>query len=136
MSDRSGSGQQLPPKTFVWRLFSNVLVSSLYNRRFNLKVNDFYGLIHFSDYRSSSSLCHREMTNFAHLNLNTMSTNQPAFLQHNDLLKFVQEMAAVCTPKDIRWCNGSKAEYDELCQLFLDGIELMIFVKSDNERHF
>lgn len=71
------------------------------------------------------------MTNFGHLYFNTMTTKHPEFLQHVELIQFVQEMAAVCTPKDIRWCNGSKAEYDELCQLL---VENKTFTKLNEER--
>jgi len=62
---------------------------------------------------------------------NTMSTNQPVFLQHNELIQFVKEMATVCAPTDIHWCNGSKAEYDELCQLLVDS---KTFTKLNQER--
>ncbi len=31
------------------------------------------------------------------------------------LLKWVSEAQALCKPKEISWCNGSKEEYDRLC---------------------
>ena len=32
------------------------------------------------------------------------------------LLKWVKEIEELCTPESIVWCNGSKQEYDELCE--------------------
>ncbi|MEY3433371.1 MAG: hypothetical protein RL131_1307, partial [Bacteroidota bacterium] len=48
-----------------------------------------------------------------------MTTNEPAFLKNYDLSSFVADMANVCTPKEIYWCNGSKAEYDSMCELLV-----------------
>lgn len=43
-------------------------------------------------------------------------TNAPDWIQHAGLAAWVQEMAALCTPAEIRWCDGSQEEYDELCE--------------------
>jgi phosphoenolpyruvate carboxykinase (GTP) len=48
-----------------------------------------------------------------------MTTNQPSYLKNAELIAFVEEMAAVCTPSDIRWCDGSTEEYNELCELLV-----------------
>src|SRR6185295_2763504 len=37
-------------------------------------------------------------------------------IQHEELKKWVEEMTSICQPQDVRWCDGSKAEYDELCE--------------------
>jgi len=49
----------------------------------------------------------------------TMETVENVVTQNEDLNKFVAEMAAVCLPDSVYWCNGSKKEYDELCALLV-----------------
>ena len=44
----------------------------------------------------------------------------PAFVKHPRLIAWVAEMAALCKPAAIHWCDGSEAEYDRLCQLLVD----------------
>lgn len=48
-----------------------------------------------------------------------METVENVVTQNEDLNKFVAEMAAVCMPDSVYWCNGSKKEYDELCALLV-----------------
>jgi phosphoenolpyruvate carboxykinase (GTP) len=40
--------------------------------------------------------------------------------KHERLLAWVEEMAAMCKPDDVHWCDGSAEEYDELCQALVD----------------
>ncbi|GMU22054.1 MAG: phosphoenolpyruvate carboxykinase [GTP] [Phycisphaerae bacterium] len=35
------------------------------------------------------------------------------------LLSWVREMAELCTPERIHWCDGSQKEYDQLCELMV-----------------
>jgi len=36
------------------------------------------------------------------------------------LLTWVDEIAQLCTPDAIHWCDGSQNEYDDLCRLMVD----------------
>src|SRR3954467_1752407 len=40
--------------------------------------------------------------------------------KHERLLAWVEEMAAMCKPDHVHWCDGSAEEYDELCQALVD----------------
>src|SRR5262249_15003357 len=65
----------------------------------------------------------------------------PTNIKHKGLLRFVEETAALCTPEQIYFCNGSKEEYAEMVRLMLQAgtaIRLndklrpnCIFVRSD-----
>ena len=42
-------------------------------------------------------------------------TTVPDYITHDGLRAWVAEMAALCKPDDISWCDGSQEEYDALC---------------------
>ena len=44
----------------------------------------------------------------------------PAFVKHPKLIAWVAEIAAICKPARIHWCDGSQEEYDRLCQQLVD----------------
>src|ERR1700755_20079 len=40
--------------------------------------------------------------------------------QNQKLIQWVDEIAELTKPKDVHWCDGAAAEYDQLCQLLVD----------------
>lgn len=40
-------------------------------------------------------------------------------IRHDTLLQWIDEVRALCQPDRVRWCDGSQAEYDELCELLV-----------------
>ncbi len=60
-----------------------------------------------------------------------MLNNQPDYVSHGSLIAYVEEMATLCTPDAIHWCDGSKGEYDNLCRLL---VEAGTFKKLNQER--
>ena len=44
----------------------------------------------------------------------------PAYVKNAKLIAWVADMAALCKPDRIHWCDGSQEEYDRLCRLLVD----------------
>ncbi|HRI51006.1 MAG TPA: phosphoenolpyruvate carboxykinase (GTP) [Pseudomonadota bacterium] len=44
------------------------------------------------------------------------TTTIPAFVKNQALIRWVQEMATLCQPDSIMWCDGSQEENDALCE--------------------
>lgn len=42
--------------------------------------------------------------------------NKPDNLKNAELVRWVEEMTAVCKPDNVYWCDGSEEEYDRLCE--------------------
>jgi len=49
-----------------------------------------------------------------------MNIHAPAYVKNPKLIAWVGDMAALCKPDTIYWCDGSQEEYDRLCQLLVD----------------
>lgn len=49
-----------------------------------------------------------------------LAIQAPAYVKNAKLIAWVAEMAALCKPEAIHWCDGSKEEYDRLCQKLVD----------------
>ncbi len=49
-----------------------------------------------------------------------MNIHAPAYVKNPKLIAWVGEMAALCTPDTIYWCDGSDEEYNRLCQQLVD----------------
>ncbi|BEP64145.1 phosphoenolpyruvate carboxykinase (GTP) [Variovorax sp. V213] len=49
-----------------------------------------------------------------------LAIQAPSFVKNAKLIAWVAEMAALCKPEAIHWCDGSKEEYDRLCQKLVD----------------
>ena len=45
--------------------------------------------------------------------------NVPDYVKNQKLIQWVAEVAALTKPDNIRWCDGSQAEYDEFCELLV-----------------
>ena len=48
-----------------------------------------------------------------------INVNAPTYVKNKRLIEWVSEIAALTKPDAIRWCDGSQAEYDELCELLV-----------------
>ncbi len=49
-----------------------------------------------------------------------LAINPPAYVKNAKLIAWVADMAALCKPEQIYWCDGSDEEYQRLCQQLVD----------------
>jgi len=47
--------------------------------------------------------------------------NAPEYVTNSRALAWVKEVAELCQPDHVYWCDGSQEEYDRLCQLMVEG---------------
>ncbi|WP_321395629.1 phosphoenolpyruvate carboxykinase (GTP) [Emcibacter sp.] len=60
-----------------------------------------------------------------------MNLNVPENVKNQALISWVEELANLCEPKDVYWCDGSQEEYDRLCQELVDQ---GVFIKLNEEK--
>jgi phosphoenolpyruvate carboxykinase (GTP) len=53
--------------------------------------------------------------------MNVMTPVSAPRTQNPKVLAFVEEAQALFKPENVRWCNGSKAEYQEMLKILVDG---------------
>ena len=51
--------------------------------------------------------------------LQGLNLRAPDYVKNPRLLAWVADMAALCKPAQIHWCDGSEEEYQTLCQLLV-----------------
>jgi len=49
-----------------------------------------------------------------------LALHAPVWVRNAKLVAWVADMAALCKPDAIHWCDGSEAEYNQLCQQLVD----------------
>ena len=52
--------------------------------------------------------------------LEGLRLNVPAYVKHDRLVDWVAAIAALTEADSVYWCDGSKEEYDRLCQQLVD----------------
>ncbi len=45
-----------------------------------------------------------------------LALNAPSYVKNARLIAWVADMVALCKPAAVHWCDGSQAEYDQLCE--------------------
>ena len=63
--------------------------------------------------------------------MSDIKINAPYPVTHGELKAWVQQVAELCEPDQIRWCDGSRVEYNELCGLLVDK---GTFIKLDEQK--
>jgi phosphoenolpyruvate carboxykinase (GTP) len=49
-----------------------------------------------------------------------MAIKFPAYVKNSKVRAWIEEVVALCKPDQVYWCDGSQAEYDNLCSTLVD----------------
>lgn len=60
-----------------------------------------------------------------------LEIEKETYTQNLELERWVNEITLLCNPDEVRWCNGSTAEYTELCDLM---VEKGTFIRLNPEK--
>lgn len=55
----------------------------------------------------------------------------PEWVKNQELRRWVAEMAELCQPEQVHWCDGSQQEYDSLCEQM---VESGTFIRLNSEK--
>lgn len=87
-----------------------------------------FNRLKFSD-NSKLYLTCRPILNF--IMVSSLENKSTYTVRHKKLLEWVDEVINLCKPESVRWCDGSKEEYDELCNLL---VEKGTFIRLNPEK--
>ena len=69
-----------------------------------------------------------------------MDSNKVSFdrskTNNQALLKWLDKMVEMCDPKEVRWCDGSDQEWEELCRLMIESGSMIELESREKAEQF